>query len=256
VGKNQTVKEYGPGGTAQASQGQGGNRVRSRRKRFGPLAKGALALAGAAVFVASTGPITHAGNNPSQALFAYYDVGENTGVDDNILRLVNPVGSANNAFLPSQNLCAMIYVFDDDQEMGECCGCPITPAQMVTFSVEDDLISNWGLFTSRGVDKDSGTIAIRSAAPNETNCISFITGKKSPACNGGCDPGIGYNDNPALLGSITHPQLITGTTGSLTEVELFADGQGDPTNRTYLIRQCAALVGNATGAATCSCPEE
>ena len=231
--------------------------MRSRRKRFGPLAKGAIALAGAAVLIASTGPASRAGTGPSITLFSYYDVGENTGVGDNILRLVNPVGSANSAIAPSRNLCAMIYVFDDDQEMGECCGCSITPAQMATFSVEDDLISNWGLPTSRGSDNDSGTIAIRSAAPNQNNCLSPVTGKKSPACNGGCDPATGFNDDPALLGSITHPQLIEpGTVGSLTEVELFADAQGDPTNRTYLIRQCGALVGNASGAAICTCPEE
>jgi len=233
--------------------------VRSRRRRFGPLAKGALALVGAAVLIASTAPITRAGKGPGTSLWAAWDVGEDSaGIGDNIIRLVNPVGSASSAFAQPRNLCAMIYVFDDDQEMGECCGCPITPAQMATISVEDDLITNWGVVAphGEGIDNDSGAIAIRSASPNENNCLSFVTGQKAPACNGGCDPTIGFNDNPALLGSITHSQFIPSSPPSLTEVELFDDGPGDPTNRTYLIRQCAALVGNGSGGAICTCPEE
>jgi hypothetical protein len=239
--------------------------VRTRRRRFGPLAAGALALAGAAILAASAGPIARAGTGPGSTFWGEWDLSENTGNGDNILRLVNPSGSANPEIAPVTNMCAMIYVFDDDQEMGECCGCPITPAQLATFSFEQDLVNNWGIQSphGEGIDNNSGAIAIHSSAINQgpfgntPACINPVSGEPSFACHGGCDPATGYIDNPTLLGSITHPQLIPNfTTTKLTEVELFHDGAGDQTNKTYLIKECASLVGNGSGGAICSCPND
>jgi hypothetical protein len=72
---------------------------------------------------------------------------ETAGVGDNILRLINPNGGANGnlAGAKEQTVCAMIYVFDDDEEMGECCGCPLSSTQLATFSTYKNLTSNWGI---------------------------------------------------------------------------------------------------------------
>jgi len=222
---------------------------------------------------------------PGEVLWTWYETTESLNPDhhagngDNIIRLVNPVGSANPAFtgLSTADACAMTYVFDDDEEMVACCGCPITPTQMATISVEDDLTSN-AVCGGEGCDTDNGAIAIVAAVPNRlptalgdfnsNGCSVLIPG--SGACFGGCDPagggnapGFSVSGARNLLGSITHNQLITGsgfagftTTSGLTEVALFDDAGGDPTNITYLQTQCFALVGNATGAGVCSCPEE
>jgi len=212
---------------------------------------------------------------PGQVLWTWYDLSESeledhvAGNGDNIIRLINPVGSANGfvSGTPSPNACAMIYVFDDDEEMGECCGCPITPAQLATISVQEDLAENWGI---GGGDEpvgisDSGAIAIVASAINNAGCVALPGA--NPACHGGCDPssvngGIITGSNN-LLGSITHNQTVTGsgatgltTTSGLTEVALFDDGLGDPTNINYLQVQCGAMVGNASGGGVCSCPEE
>jgi len=40
------------------------------------------------------------------------------------------------------NLCAMVYVFDSNQEMSECCGCQVTPDGLLTLSVNTDLTAN------------------------------------------------------------------------------------------------------------------
>lgn len=221
------------------------------------LGRGALALVAGAAFLASVSTPARAVSLPGSALFGYYDVDEDTGGGDNILVLVNPSGNGNFSFGRVQNACAMIYVFDDDEEMGECCGCPLTPAQIATFSVEFNLTSNWGIRGIDGVDNDSGTIAIRSTLPNAPNCQSFSEpGTIAPACNGGCDPTNGYNGTPTLLGSITHDQIIDHPPSTLTEVSLFDNGPGDPMNNTYLIQQCAALVGNGSGGGICTCPTE
>ena len=57
------------------------------------------------------------------------------GAGDNILRLINPNGAANGnlAGAQEQTVCAMIYVFDDDEEMGECCGCPLSSSSAEDF---------------------------------------------------------------------------------------------------------------------------
>ena len=85
------------------------------------------------------------GSLPGQVLWSYYMTptglevnlcppGSNamgglcntTGEGDNIIRLINPNGAANSnlAGAQPQTVCAMLYVFDANQEMGECCGCP------------------------------------------------------------------------------------------------------------------------------------
>ena len=103
---------------------------------------------------------------------------------DNFVRLINPTAA-------NGNLCAMIYVFDDDQEPGECCGCSLSPNKLLTLSVINQLTSNWEVTSN---DFESGVVKIVSAVPN---------GGASPAAHGGCDPSIAYTQTPALVGSIS-----------------------------------------------------
>ena len=158
---------------------------------------------------------------PGEVLWTYYDIiGAPGGAGDNILTLINPSGSANpNLGGAGTDTCAMIYVFDDDEEMGECCGCPISPAGIKTCSVEHDLTSNWGIAAAEGRDNANGAIAIVAAASN----VAYVTGSpsngqfcpdtQSAACNAGCDPTgqPGYSVSSAfnLLGSIVHNQLLS-----------------------------------------------
>jgi hypothetical protein len=216
------------------------------------------------------------GSLPGEVLWTWYETSDASSSDnhfgngDNIIRLVNPVGSANVAFtgLGTADACAMIYVFDDDEEMGACCGCPITPTQMATISVEEELTSNF-IGGGEGVDTDNGAIAIVAAAPNRlptglgdddgNGCSIRTSGTERGACNNGCDPGRtpGYTVPSAknLLGSITHNQVVGGAraTSGLTEEALFDDGGGDPNNLTYLQTQCSILVGNGSGGGVCNC---
>jgi hypothetical protein len=60
---------------------------------------------------------------------------------------------------PSGDLCAMIYVFEPDQQLAECCGCKITPDGLLTLSVSDNLTSN----SLTGATLTSGAIKIVSS---------------------------------------------------------------------------------------------
>ncbi len=245
------------------------------------LARGALALVAGAAFLALTPMPGRAMGPGDQALFGSYETNPSgiltssagalfdgsissdptdpeTGTGDAILRIENPVGNANFSLGPVVNECAMIYVFDDDEEMGACCGCPITPVGLLTFSFQANLLSNWGSAFSPTGD---GMIAIQSAPINNAKCTSFgFPDKTSPACNGGCDPSTGYNVNGPLFGSITQAEQI-GTAGpsNVVELPLFnnssaANPEGDLANHAYLIEQCTALVGNGSGTGICNCP--
>src|SRR6202030_2458626 len=64
------------------------------------------------------------------------------------------------------NLCAMIYVFDADQQLSECCGCVETHNGLRTLSVRTDLTSNP---LTRIVSRN-GVIKVVSAAVNNSPC--------------------------------------------------------------------------------------
>ena len=185
---------------------------------------------------------------PGTFILGYYDLGEplafnGSGVGDNLLRLVNPTDA-------NGNLCAMIYVFDDQEEMGECCGCPITPNQLAQFSVANDLTSNWQV---AGRDSLSGVFEVVPAPPNHLICN--ING-----CTTICDPTIGYVPTPNLVGYITHNQSLPtsahSSVTSLTEVSLFDSGAPDAVELQLLVSDCNSLVKNGTGHGICNCPAE
>jgi len=271
------------------------NRVRNHTIKGLALAAGAflVAIALSAPANAATlrrgatgGSASVVGALPGEVFWTYYDTtqtfvpctsttvgGCNVGGNgDNIIRLINPNGSANPGIAgeSQQFVCAMIYVFDDDEEMGECCGCPISSAGLLTLSVEHDLTSNF-VFGNNPDSNTQGAIAIVAAAQNP-NIITFgspsnghlCTLGQSGACNFGCDPtngpGFTVSTSDNLLGSITHNQVVAanggGSTSGLTEIGLFDDAAGDPNNLIYLQNQCGGLVGGGTFRGICHCPTE
>jgi len=219
----------------------------------------------------STGA-TVTGARPGQVLWTDYadfspiDVDSEFFGNDTIIRLINPNGSANPGISGEgeHTVCAMIYVFDDDEEMEECCGCPISSAGLLSFSVDHNLQSN-GVFNDDN-DLYTGIISFVAAAPNgdittfgrPSNGHGCTLGQ-SGACNFGCDPtshpGYDVTTDNNLLGSRTYNfgYFDAGPRG-LTETALFDDGAGDPNNLTYLKAECGLLVGNGSGAGICSCP--
>src|SRR6202007_3117925 len=97
------------------------------------------------------------------------------------------------------NLCAMIYVFDADQQMTECCGCVETHNGLRTLSVRSNLTSN----PLTGVVSRNGVIKIVSARANG-----------SP-----CDPTSGVTPTPNLRAWVTHVGSAIGSSYPVTETE-------------------------------------
>jgi hypothetical protein len=162
-------------------------------KRIGSLTAAALTL----VAVWSLGPTgsgiprVYADTVDSVYRLTYFDVatafvpsvggyggpGHSGGTGDALLRVVNdgsggtPVGAE-----PSRNVCANIYVFNDVQELQECCSCPLTPNSLLTFSVINDLTSNP---LNQQESLSAGVIKIVGSEPADTlhcsNQPGFVT---------------------------------------------------------------------------------
>jgi len=88
----------------------------------------------------------------------YFANNLSAGAPDATVRINNP-GSTNG------DLCAMIYVFDNNQEMNECCGCITTPDGLRTLSVKKDINGN-----PLTVPLTTGDIKIVSAEVNGYPC--------------------------------------------------------------------------------------
>ncbi len=158
----------------------------------------------------------------------YFDFGTGSA-QDNALRLENPTAA-------NGNLCAMIYIFNAAESMGECCGCPLTPNQLLQDSLKTVIGTGWVL---PGGPPSNGVIQIVSALPNNGRlCVPYNI----------------YTPTPTLNGWITHAQVV-GAIAGLTEVDLTDNGSADLAESAALVAQCASNVGNGSGGGVCTCPK-
>jgi len=130
------------------------------------------------------------------------------------------------------NLCAMVYVFDADQQLTECCGCVETHNGLRTISVRSNLTSN----PLTGVVSRNGVIKVVSAAVN----------------NSPCDPTSNVKPTANLRVWATHIQNAVGSTWPITETES-SDSTLGATELANLQAQCAFINILGSGQGICSC---
>ncbi|MGB9205788.1 MAG: hypothetical protein WCB94_17670 [Terriglobales bacterium] len=147
------------------------------------------------------------------------------GAPDGTVRVTNP-GTSNG------NLCAMVYVFDNDQQMSECCGCITTPDGLRTFSVKTNLTSN----PLTGVYSNNGDIKIVAAAVN----------------NSPCDATANVTPTPTLRAWGTHIQNKVGTAYPITETD-FSDATLSAGELSSLQADCYFVNRLGSGRGICSC---
>ena len=130
------------------------------------------------------------------------------------------------------NLCAMIYVFDADQQLSECCGCVETHNGLRTLSVRNDLTSN----PLTGRVSTNGVIKVVSSAIN----------------NSPCDPTSNVSPKANLRAWGTHIQNPVGAAFPITETES-SDSTLGATELANLQAQCAFINILGSGQGVCSC---
>lgn len=96
--------------------------------------------------------------------FTSYYSNSNTGGPDATVRVINDGDTG-------ANLWASFYVFDDSQEMQECCSCLVTPDGLTSESVQRTLAGNTltGRLPARGVIKIISSSVNAGGPTNFTN---------------------------------------------------------------------------------------
>ena len=160
----------------------------------------------------------------------YYSNANTSGAPQGVLRLIND-GDASTSQIegrPNGNLWASIYVFDDSQEMLECCNCFISADGLLSEWVNRELTGNTltGRTPTRGVIK-----IISSAGDDPTN----------------------NNLHAGIHGTMTHVQVTSPYT--LTEAPL-SDANLVSAEQSALQQSCSFAITLGSGQGTCSCTPE
>jgi len=159
------------------------------------------------------------GQEPADTLQVNYFVNANTsGLPDGTVQMTNPGTSG-------ATICAMIYVFYPDEEMTECCGCTLTPDDLRTLSINNDLTAN----PLVGIKATNGVIKVVSSKDT-----------------GGCDPRH-LAPVPSTRDWATHV-LVTGVTE-----EEFLNATLSSAEVSQLQAGCSAIVLEGSGHGICSC---
>jgi hypothetical protein len=140
------------------------------------------------------------------------------------------------------NLCAMIYVFDNDQALSECCGCLVTPDGLRTLSVTHDITSN----PLTGTVSNNGVIVVLSTLPNGEPCDP--TGALGPTNLSTAD----FTLVPTVRAWATHIQNRVGGSYPMTETA-FSDGTASPAELELVTEECFFTVRLGSGQGVCGC---
>jgi len=188
----------------------------------------------------------------------YYvvDYFDNAGAfPDGTVRISNP-GLVPGTASGVGDQCALIYVFDKDQQLAECCGCRITPNGLIKLSVNNDLTSN----ALTGVSPVRGTFVVVASNPNAT-AVNPAPAGSSP----GCQPGLpAIQAAQSSVGSIAAWSTHVQDTGELTEGNFVAGGNNTTANSDRSVVATAGFAAkcltnsivNGSGHGLCSCPTE
>jgi len=152
--------------------------------------------------------------------------------ENGLLRIINVGQGGNPLTVPTGDICANMYVFNNDQEMIECCAERITPNELAAADVFLHLTAN----------------PLTSVIPN-AGVIKIVLTPAAATCN----PTAAFTAPDATLGSVwgTHPQDHVGTFLFMTETEM----QPRPLStaeQTFLPMGCEFVTYLGSGRGVCT----
>jgi hypothetical protein len=166
----------------------------------------------------------------------YYanNAGPVPGAPDQLVRIINVGIGGTPLSVPTGNICASIYVFDNNQEMIACCGCILTPNELATASVGTQLTNN----------------PVTSVVP-VAGVIKIATTPTTTSCDPRTQPGAPLTDYAQVFG--THLQ-VTGTPAAtfVTETEKLSSPLS-AAEFGFLQTACSFARYLGSGKGTCSC---
>ncbi len=163
--------------------------------------------------------------------------------------------------------CAMIYVFNTEQSLQACCGCPVTADGLLTFNITTQLADNP---VALGRLLQDGVIRIIPTLPN---AVPPGQGINQPAYEG-CDANTGVCCDPTAApadtdsdGTVTSNQLVAWAdhiqNTAITETEFDSESVleiGAEPEEEYdayeLPEACGAILKLGSLQGACTCPTE
>jgi hypothetical protein len=177
----------------------------------------------------------------------YFDNANSATLPDGTVRITTSLGRVPGGTAAGHgvNQCALIYVLKPDQELAACCGCKLTPNQLLKLSVNSNLTAN----TLSGIGP-SGTIAIIPSFPNGTSTTVPPVSICNPAVPPIPVPGV-TGSGLSVTAWATHVQ----DSGAITEDDFdFETGSGVVLTVGALVTDCATnVLGNGSGSGVCTC---
>jgi len=128
------------------------------------------------------------------------------------------------------NLCAMVYVFDTQQELNECCNCPVSDGGLVALSLLNDLTAN----PLTGIEPNAGMILVVPAD------ISL---------NPLCDPS---TSSPTGELAAWETNVNDVSSAAITETA-FLPLALNSTSATQLQQLCGFIETEGSGSGVCTC---
>lgn len=169
---------------------------------------------------------------PGIASAQYYDVYKVNYFANNVPAAPDATIRMDNPGVAGGDLCAMIYVFDNDQQLSECCGCLATPDGLATLSLKKDLTSN----PLTGVVSNNGMIKVVASELNGYPC----------------DPTYYVLPTPDLRVWGTHVENKVGSGYPITETE-FSDSFLSGIELYNLQADCSFANRLGSGHGQCTC---
>jgi len=216
---------FSDGSTQNLSNSAAWSSANSSLASIGPAGLAAANSVGSTTLSATSGGLTASTvlTVEPQLLVTYFSQANNPATNMDATVNVTNVGMTNGS------LCAMVYVFDTQQEMTECCACSASPDDLRTLSINNDLTNQ----PATGAVSAAGVIEIVSAGPSSKTCDA----SSSP-------PG------GELRAWSTHIQVVDTSTFAPTEAP-FEIVPLTPTHASLLQSQCGFLMEETHGICTC-----
>jgi hypothetical protein len=152
---------------------------------------------------------------------------------DQLVRIINVGLTGTPLTVPTGNICASIYVFDNNQEMIACCGCILTPNELATASVGTQLTNN----------------PVTSVVPT-AGVIKILTTPTTTSCDPRTQPGAPSTDYAQVFA--THLDPPAPTVIFLTETQK-RPSPLSAVEYTFLQTACSFAQYLGSGKGTCSC---
>lgn len=172
----------------------------------------------------------------------YGGAGLSGGDGDALLRIVN-VGNFD--ALPTGFLCANIYVFDDAQEIQECCSCPVSPDGELTLSTINNLTSNPLI---SGAKLSLGTIKVIGSSAPPSDCVGAV--EAGSGAHNGSDGLKVWLNHAETIASNRPPSFSFVTSTSVTEA---TSVPLDEVEAAVLISVCNFAEVEGSGHGICNC---